>query len=138
MRASQLFLIAISFGCTGPDEILELGMIQMPGSLDDNLVAPDTVRAGEVFAATLWTYRGGCEREGPTRIQQLSSDRTRITPYETVPVGEDIVCPDFLGRFPRSVELSFGIPGAATIAARGRTDVRHQTVTIEESVVVLP
>jgi hypothetical protein len=88
------------------------------------LVAPDTVQAGVPFDAVVTTIgASGCWRAAGARLA-ASPALAVITPYDVAPThhanGEPLFCTGALVRLSRSVQLTFGQRGEATIRVEGR------------------
>jgi hypothetical protein len=88
------------------------------------LVAPDTVQAGVPFDAVVTTIgASGCWSAGGARVS-ASAALAVITPYDIAPRhhanGEPLFCTAALVRLPRTVQLTFGQRGEATIRVEGR------------------
>ena len=133
-----LFLLIAVAGCTQGGDLRKIAIVQGIDDSHDNVEAPDTTETGEVLAVTIHTYRGGCEREGPTSIERLDPLTFRLTPFELEPRDDDILCPAFVGRFRRTVEVVFHQAGQALILVRGRRAQDRELVILKEPVVIRP
>jgi hypothetical protein len=123
--------------CTSPLDQHEqrvVGVIDNAGLAIDALVAPDTVRAGTSFAATVSTFGSSCIRPDGAEVVTAST-RVDITPYDWAP-PPGTPCPRDLRVFPRSVTLVFSVPGSAVVSLHGRGATG--ALTIEKSLTVLP
>lgn len=103
------------------------------------ITAPDTVEAGVPFTATITTLGlDSCWKPAGAEVE-LSASLATVTPYDSPPAGEGLVCAQAITELPRSVELRFTRSGDATIRVVGRrvvgSDLQHASkVTVEKSV----
>lgn len=107
------------------------------------IVAPDTVRAGDLFAVTVTTQGGGCEQQGDTRASVAGGEAV-VRPFDVSFYRAGDACTAILKYFPHTTNLSFPAPGLATIRAVGSeslpaatapADVREATA--EKTIVVV-
>jgi hypothetical protein len=141
--AAALIVSAVFAACsspTGDDFVTVPGVIMSGGGLAARvIVAPDTVRAGEDFAATLSTFgSSSCTRPTAT-LAYAGSALIDLSLYDLQRVSGP--CTDDLQQFPRNVSLQFTSVGLATIRVRGRALARaangqDSLVVIEKVVVV--
>lgn len=112
---------ALVAGCqdaTGPQEILEVGVVGFFNEGDPYMEVPDTVDAGVPFTLVARTYGNSCVRLGPTDVVQGPSAAV-VVPYDyTVLSGGP--CQDELNSFDHEVVLVFSSEGSATVTVQGR------------------
>jgi hypothetical protein len=104
--------------------------------------APDTVRAGEFFTVTVYSWGSGSRNcnDPDGEIVETRGGIIRITPYDKVPTGE-IVCTADLRSYARPLSVRFGAAGAGTIRLVGVVQSRgpaSQIDSLERAVVVRP
>jgi hypothetical protein len=88
------------------------------------IVSPDTVQAGVPFDVTVTTIgASGCWKADGARVSAAAMLAV-ITPYDLAPThwanGDPMFCTGALVSLPRSVQLTFGQAGEATIRVEGR------------------
>jgi hypothetical protein len=133
--AGLAVLLAVPIACGSPTDP---SGSRVTGYIGDNpqlaLVLPDTAHVGTALLATVTTTGSPCNRaDGASlRIQGLLGE---ITPFDRLPPAATN-CIESVVRFPRSVFLTFRMPGAATVQLHGRGPAGP--LTVERTLVVLP
>jgi hypothetical protein len=95
-----------------------VGLIYVGESAPPTIIAPDTVRVGEVFSAIVNSF-GSSSCTIPDGVDlTLGSSEAIIRPYDRVPNVKTICTLDLSPR-PHPVELSFSLEGVANIVAVG-------------------
>src|SRR5437773_594865 len=118
------------------------GWIRVVGRIDAGpsgsqaaLEVPDTVRAGDVFNATVSTYGStGCIRPDQSDIRQTQSS-IDITVYDSLWVGGPPCLPDW-HQYARSLALRFDAFGSALVRLHGRG--ADSMLTLEHTITVRP
>ena len=113
--------LAGAAGCSNPaslDTRRVVGIID-PGVQVATIEAPETVRLGARFTATVNSFGSStCTSPDGVRLTRGPAE-ARVTPYDRVPADDNIVCTADIAPRPHPVELSFTEPGRATIVAQG-------------------
>jgi hypothetical protein len=128
-------LAFVALGCSsisGPDKEQVVGTIEH-FSEPVMVQLPDTVAAGEAFAATVRTYGGGCTKKGDTKVE-VDDLRATVTPYDFR--VESNICTDILNAFQHTAMLRFQRAGTAEVVVRGRKQPGDEVVTVKRMVVV--
>ena len=97
---------------------------------------PPSGRVGEAIPVTVTTYGGGCIREDTTviAVDSLTAD---ISPYQRMPVDPGMVtCTAELSINRRSLLVTFGVPGRATIKVNGRAVPGDSLVALRRTILV--
>ena len=138
LRAAHVFLLLVASALAGRSPMGQ-GPQRVIGLIDNGggalpIIVPDTVYVGVPFAATVTTFGGGCDQPDGADVQTsgLAAD---ITPYDLLP-APGTICILILRTLPRSVELTFNVPGPGVVRVHGRSP--NGNVTIQGSVTVRP
>jgi hypothetical protein len=115
-------VLILLLGCgvfTGPDTRRVIGTID--GGIGNSVImAPDTVEVGSSFTATIQTFGSSSCTQADGVALTLGPSEARVTPYDRVPVGKDVVCTADIAPHPHPVALSFTQVGPATIVVLGQ------------------
>ncbi len=118
-----------------PDWQIVPGLVDAGGHpyLPQVITAPDTVTAGESFAATITTYGSTtCTHAAGAQVT-LQPLLAVVVPLDSAPTSKGTLCTQDVGTNPRSVDLLFTGTGEAIIRVVG-----HGDHTVERKVVVIP
>lgn len=111
-------------GCqssTAVNELTSISVIEELPSGEDAITVPNTAQAGQAFEVVITTTgRNGCVREGHTELE-VDGSTAEITPYDITAERSDEGCTQALVRFTRTVEVTFDVPGVATVVVFGRS-----------------
>ena len=121
--ALSVIPFALLMGCgdmTGPEEVLEVGVVGFFNESDPFIVVPDTVDSGVPFDLVTRTYGNGCVRLGPTEIVQGASAAV-VIPYDHRRIS-GTPCQDSLNSFDHEAVLVFSAQGSATVTIEGRVN----------------
>ena len=125
MRASWCVGFAMAIwmgGCRGepaaPTYPRVISALEGPdGSSQNAVVAPDTVRAGVAFTATIYTVDGNCHPPDGADVSPGPAVVT-VTPHNLNRAAVEICSTlDWIGT--RNVSVSFAVPGADTLRTMG-------------------
>ncbi len=127
-------------GLLDPDTRRVIGLIDANPAT--TIQAPDTVRVGIEFAATVYSI-GSSSCTTPDGVKlTLQPAEARVIPYDRVPANNDVACTLDIGRRPHPVELHFTEAGSATIVAAGividQTSGERVRGEVTKAVVVVP
>ena len=117
-----------------------VGIISSGGGGPTVIEAPDTVRVGVAFTATVNSFGNSCTTPDGVKLT-LEPARARVIPFDRVPTEDDVVCAEILRGLPHPVELQFTAPGTATIVADGMVygpNFEQVRGTVTKAVVVVP
>jgi hypothetical protein len=135
-----VFVATSCSGFTDSETGRVVGIISTGGPEPRAIEAPDTVQLGVAFAATVHSFGNGCTRADGVELT-LEPALARVTPFDRIPVDDDVVCADVLARIPHPLELHFTVLGTATIVAEGmmsRASGEQIRVTVTKDIVVVP
>ncbi len=143
-RATVIFAIAAlsAAACQSATEptLRQLGWL---GPLSSRAIAaPDTVRVGEPFQATVYSWGSGtvaCNAPDGTSVEMVGQV-VRVEVFVRVPGGES-VCTSDLRRFGQQVTATIRTPGVAVIRAVGAAMGRGHAQAVdstERTIVVVP
>lgn len=118
VHVASAFLLLSCGDSTGPEEVLEVGVVGFFNESDPFIAAPDTVDAGVPFALVARTYGNGCVRLGPTEVVQGASAAV-VVPYDHRRISGG-PCQDSLNSFDHETVLVFSVHGPATVTVEGR------------------
>jgi hypothetical protein len=132
---------AIFSACSAPTgeeyEIIPGNLVPLIGSSARVLVAPDTVRVGELFTISIRTFRSSCLVPSAT-LANIGSTLADLTVWDRRPTN--IPCPDDFRPIPREVSLRFSEAGVATVRVSSRVPApligRDSVMVVEQKVVV--
>ena len=111
-------IVTNCFAFTNSETGLVVGIIQT-GVRGPTIEAPDTVRRGAAFGAVVNTFgSSSCSSADGVKLT-LGPAEARVTPYDRVPTGNDVVCTADISPLPHPVTLHFTKRGAAAIVAVG-------------------
>ena len=149
-KPKQLAFIAgslvVSAWCSGCSTITGEDFATVPGVISSGsitatrvIVAPDTVRAGERFIASISTFGSGSCTRPTSSTSYLGGSLADISVWDRLQVSG--ICTSDLKQFPRDVSIVFTTPGLATIRVNGQALARaangqDSLVVIEKRVVV--
>ena len=128
------------FASTDSETGRVVGIISSGGGGPTVIEAPDTVRLGVAFTATMNSFGNSCTTPDGVKLT-LEPARARVIPFDRVPTEDDVVCAEILRGVPHPVELQFTAPGTATIVAEGMvygTNFERFRGTVTKAVVVVP
>lgn len=95
------------------------GRIEDGTAADFHLELPDHFDVGVPAQVTVWTYVGGCTREGPTRVS-VDGSRVTIEPFDSIPApGVSKNCPDGGRIYQHRVDVEVGQRGEVMVRVRG-------------------
>jgi hypothetical protein len=118
-----------------------VGIISSGGPGQPVIEAPDTVRLGIAFAATVNSF-GSSSCTTPDGVKlTLEAAQARVIPFDRVPDSDEVACTADITAIPHPVELRFTEPGTATIVADGivyGTNFERVRGTVSKTVVVVP
>lgn len=123
---------AVSADVTGPSEVTE-------GSIE----APDTVRVGEAFTATIRTVGlNGCWAPAGEDVTVEGLTAT-VVPFDSTGEREGIACTAALEFLDHALQLAFEEAGEATIEVQGRRvfgldGAESEPMSLEATVTVVP
>ncbi len=100
------------------------------------VTAPDTVRAGEPFRATVTTVGPSICWTAAGASLELEPAVAVVTPYDHTPEDERTGCGDAVVALPRSVELRFTRAGEAILRVHGRKVVGREMRSAEHPMVL--
>jgi hypothetical protein len=137
--AAILALGSVSCGLVDPDTRRIVGFIDADPS--STIEAPDTVRLGLAFAATVNSFgSSGCTTPDGVKLT-LGPAEARVIPFDRVPADNSVACPGDVSPRPHPVELHFTELGTATIVAEGMThgeNGERVRGTVAKAIVVVP
>lgn len=119
-------------GLLGPDEDRRTGVIAF-FDFPVEIEIPDTVQVGEPFELSVFTYGGGCLREGPTKIK-VGGLRVDVTPYDIHSGAE--ACADVLNTFLHKATLTLTTPGLARFLFHGKQKPDNLPIIVGRDVYV--
>ena len=117
-----------------------VGIISTGGGGLPVIEAPDTVRLGAAFTATVNSFGNGCTTPDGVKLTLLPAE-ARVIPFDRVPTDDDVLCADVLAVLPHAVALHFTQPGTATIDADGMVygpNFERARGTVTKAVTVVP
>jgi hypothetical protein len=141
MIAIAVLACAAGCGLLEPDSRRVVGLIH-DGSVFTvpTIEAPDTVRQGVAFSATINTLgSSGCHTPDGVRLLSSGPSEVRVVPYDRVPTNTP--CTPDMRPIPHPVELHFTEAGAATIVAEGKVAQPSGGLargTVAKAVIVVP
>jgi hypothetical protein len=97
--------------------------------------APDEVRAGVPFEATITTIGPAICWRADGADTQVSGNLAVVIPYDFSPETEDVACGAAIIDLPRTVKITFASPGEATLRVNGRKVVGGNTSAGKPTVV---
>ena len=99
------------------------------------ITAPDEVKAGVAFEATITTTGPAICWRADGADTQVSGNVAVVTPYDFSPENEDVACGAAIISLPRTVQITFDSPGEATLRVNGRKVVGGNTSAGSSTVV---
>lgn len=99
------------------------------------IILPDTVLANVPANISVRTHGGGCISQGETRVS-VDGLLAVIEPFDSVVVGDDLVCTTELWVFTHTALLQFGQTGIATARIIGIREPSGDTISVDRIVVV--
>lgn len=128
--AVSIVLTACQSPTSGRERVV--GFIEGGGS-QQVIVAPSAVAIGQTFDVTVSTFGNTCVKSAAGADVSIDGLTARITPYDIV--RDDETCLDIGLVFPRTVQVRFDHPGAATIRVHGR-GFSNRDITVDHTVLV--
>ncbi len=99
------------------------------------ITLPDTVSANVAANISVLTHGGGCISQGETRVS-VDGLLAVIEPFDSIVVGDDLVCTLELRVFTHTVLLQFGQTGIATARVIGIREPGGDTISVDRTFVV--
>ena len=136
---SAVLTALILLGCSSPSapnsgSRVDIGVIDLAGTLDSVLAGPRTGSVGERLAFRVTTFGNGCVSAAGSQ-QIVQGLQITIIPYDHVTTGP---CSRELRAIPRDVFVVFDRSGDAFLRVQGRSYLGRELVTVTQQMPILP
>src|SRR2546423_216917 len=137
--ASALLPALILLGCSSPSgpasaPRVDIGVIDLGGTLDSVLAGPRTGSVGERLTFRVTTFGDGCVSAAGSQ-QIVQGLQITIIPYDQVARGP---CTRELRAIPRDVIVVFDRTGDACRGVQGRSYLGRELVTVTQQMPIAP